>query len=653
MKQRRAEKKTEEKPRNVTQMSVDEKHCGQAVESHNAESPAGQLEHTVEAETGSQKNTAKELDGQSQQIQSVIPLQVHKPAAALRQGRMAFTKEEDIAILIYIRDNASSSCTVTGNLLWKDMEKKKVLSRTWQAMKARYVKYIVDQKHKYKLPPKCSTLPSKGCSSKRKQGSDKTNSSWLNCTSTSTMTPKNCDTIHPRASTVIPQNCDTTQPSAPTDIPQNCDTIQTKASNDIPENCNATQLSASNDIPQNCDIIQPNGSADIHQNCETNLSSASVENCDPTQPSASADIPQNCDTILPSGSADIPQKCDTNLSNASADIPQNCDSTQPSISASISQNCATTQPSASTGTLQRNYTMPPTGSSITPQRANTMPSTASAVNLQKCVTMLPSASTDTLLKNDSMLPTAFAVTPKKHNTMLPSPFAHTPQKSDAMLPSTSADTYLTCSVTQHGAFTSANSLVTNIASKEQSISTLEKRSSDPTNDESPPQKKGNKMLTSHSPKTILPDREDSSDLDDLHIFEIANMEFEETDGNSGLEQPAPAVSQTENHNSALHVDETPSTSQASESEGLREAMNDMMTEFRLDVSVVTQALFFNSGELGSTRYFLRTGTRPDGYPIWEPKDDLELKNNNPKMQSHLINKYGADNVARRVAFLAS
>lgn len=114
------------------------------------------------------------------------------------------------------------------------------------------------------------------------------------------------------------------------------------------------------------------------------------------------------------------------------------------------------------------------------------------------------------------------------------------------------------------------------------------------------------------------------------------------------------VSQTENNNkSTSHVDETPSKSQASDSEGLQEAMIDMMREFKLDVSRVTQAFFYNSGELGSTRHFLRTGSRPDGYPIWEPKDDLDLKKNKPKMQSRLINKYGADNVARRVAFLAS
>lgn len=616
MKQRRAETKTnmQEEPRNETQMSVDEKHCGPVEESHGAESPAGQMEHP---KAGSPKEyTAKELGRQSvesQQVEAVIPLQGDKAATTLRQGRMAFTKAEDLAILVYIRDNASSSCTVTGNVLWKDMEKKKVLRRTWQAMKARYVKYLVNHKYKYKLPPKCSTFSSKNFSSKRMHESDKTNASWLNCASTSTMTPKNCDAIQPQAPADIPQNCDTTQPKASTDIPQNCDT---------------TQPSASDYFPQNRDAIKPIVSADIPQNCDT------------TQPSASANIPQNCDTTQPSASIDIPQNCGPTLPSASADIHQQCDPTQPS---------------ATSGTAQKNSTTHPTASAITPQRADTMPPT-SAVASKKCVTMLPGASTDTPQKNNTMPPTASAVTPKKCETMLPIASSDTLQKSDSVLPSTSANTHLSCNGAQYEAFTSANTLETNIASKEQYISTPRKRSSDPTNDyESSTEEKGNKMLPlPHSPKAVRPDREDSGNSEDLHIFEAANLEFEETDDNTSPEQPAPVVSQTEkNNNSTSHVDETPPTSQASESEGLREAMIDMITEFKLDVSLVTQALFFNSGELGSTRHFLRTGSRPDGYPVWEPKDDLDLKKNNPKMQSHLINKYGADNVARRVAFLAS
>ncbi|XP_077326439.1 telomeric repeat-binding factor 2-interacting protein 1 [Lithobates pipiens] len=632
-KQRRAEKITnmQEEPRNETRMS-DEKHCGPVEQSHGAESPTGQMEHPKA--DSPKKCTAKETGRQSiesQQVQAVIPLQGHEAATTLRQGRMAFTKEEDLAILVYIRDNASSSCTVTGNVLWKDMEKKKVLGRTWQAMKARYVKYLVNHKYKYKLPPKCSTFSSKNSSSKRMHKFDKTNDSWLNCASTSSMTPKNCDVIQPQDPADIPQNCDSTQSSVSADIPQNCDITQPNASADIPQICDTTQPSASAYIPQNHDAIKHSVSADIPQNCDT------------TQPSASANNPKNCDTTLPS---------------ASTDIPQNCGPTQPSASVDINQQFNPTKHSATSGTPRKNGTMPPTASAITPQRADTMPPTptSSAVAPQKCVTMLPSASTDTPQKNDIMPPTASAVTPKKCETMLPSASSDTLQKSDSVLPSTSADTHLSCRVTQYEAFTSANTMETNIASKEQCISTPRKRSSDPTNDnESSTEEKGNKMLPlPHSPKTVRPDRKDSGNSEELHIFEAANLEFEETDDNmSSPEQPAPVVSQTENNNSTSHVDETPPTSQASESEDLQEAMIDMITEFKLDVSLVTQALFFNSGELGSTRHFLRTGSRPDGYPIWEPKDDLDLMKNNPKMQSHLINKYGADNVARRVAFLAS
>ncbi|XP_040202424.1 uncharacterized protein LOC120933331 [Rana temporaria] len=628
MKQRQAEKTTDVqvKPGNETQMSVDEKHYGPVEESHRAESPAGQMEHPKEGSP--KKYTAKELDRQSvesQQVQAVIPLQGHKAANSLRQGRMAFTKEEDLAILVYIRDNASSSCTVTGNVLWKDMEKKDVLRRTWQSTKARYVKYLVNHKYKYKLPPKCSTFSSKNSSSKRMHESDRTNASWLNCASTSTITPNNCDATHPSAPVDIPQICDTTQPSASADIPQKCDTTQPSASAYIPQNCDAIKPSASPVIPQNCDTTQPSASSDIPQTRDAIKPSVSADipqNCDTTQCSAPTDIPQNCGTIQPSVSTDIPQNCDSTQPSVSTDIPQNCGPTQPSASVDIHQHCDPIQPS---GSPWKNGTMLPTASAITPRRSDIMPPTAFAVAPQNCVTMLPSASIDT------------------------------PQKNDTMPPTASAYTHLSCNVTRYEAFTSANTLETNIASKEQYISTPRKRSSDPTNDnESSTEEKGNKMLPlPHSPKTVRPGREDSGDSEDLHIFEAANLEFEETDDNPSPKQPAPVVSQTENNNSTSHVDETPSTSQPSDSEGLQEAMIDMMREFKLDVSLVTQAFFYNSGELGSTRHFLRTGSRPDGYPIWEPKDDLDLKKNNPKMQSRLINKYGADNVARRVAFLAS
>ncbi|KAG8550757.1 hypothetical protein GDO81_021426 [Engystomops pustulosus] len=91
----------------------------------------------------------------------------------------------------------------------------------------------------------------------------------------------------------------------------------------------------------------------------------------------------------------------------------------------------------------------------------------------------------------------------------------------------------------------------------------------------------------------------------------------------------------------------------SDMEGLQEALVDMMQEFGLDLCRVTQVLLKNSGEVGSTRHFLRTGCRPDGFPVWTQEDDVQLQRNEPALRAGLARKYGADNVAKRAAFLAS
>ncbi|XP_072276391.1 telomeric repeat-binding factor 2-interacting protein 1-like isoform X2 [Pyxicephalus adspersus] len=87
--------------------------------------------------------------------------------------------------------------------------------------------------------------------------------------------------------------------------------------------------------------------------------------------------------------------------------------------------------------------------------------------------------------------------------------------------------------------------------------------------------------------------------------------------------------------------------------GLQEAMMDIMREFNLSLYRTTQCLFFNSGEVDSARHFLRTGLRPDGYPIWEPKDDADLTKNNANLRGALLQKYGEKNVTRRLEFLES
>ncbi|KAM5171346.1 uncharacterized protein ACMZJ9_004048 [Mantella aurantiaca] len=697
-------------------------------------SPAGHKDHIAEAETGTQKCTPKDQDIQDADSQKVQSLQGHMAASAQRKVRTAFTNEEDIAILLYIQSHASPSCTVTGNVLWKDMEKKKVLGRTWQAMKARYGKYLVHNENNYKLPPKCHPLPNKDL---RVQGSAKNNGFRLTRSSTSAVTqkcdttlpstssdtPQKRDTTLPRSSSDTPQKRDTTLPSTSADTPQKRDTILTRSSSHTPQKRDAALPRSSSDTPQKRDTTLPSTSSDTPQKRDTTLprssshtpqkrdttlprsSSHTPQKRDTTLPSTSSDTPQKPDTSLPRTSTDTPRKCDTTLPRASTDTPQNRDTTLPrassdtpqkhtllrSASADTPQKHSTVLPSASTDTPQKHDTTLPSASSDTPQKHSsadvpqknntTLPSASANVN-QKRGAILPSAlddvphkcdtstsavtpekhdsvlpSTSTAQKGDPMLPSSSTDTPNKDDPLPPTASAATPQKDDAGLPSASADTHHCCSMTQLGALTSANTLVTHTASKERSILTPRKRSFDPTDvSGSSPQKKGSRMLPSpHSAKKVPPEREDLSDWEDLHIFEIASMEFEEVSDIPIPEQPAAVVRQTEDDDDsrAPPADEPPATSQAAESGSLLEAVVAMTREFNLHASHVTQALYFNSGELGSTRHFLRTGARPDGYPIWEPSDDSDLQRDDPKRQPRLISKYGADNVARRVAFLAS
>ncbi|XP_073525559.1 telomeric repeat-binding factor 2-interacting protein 1-like [Phyllobates terribilis] len=137
------------------------------------------------------------------------------------------------------------------------------------------------------------------------------------------------------------------------------------------------------------------------------------------------------------------------------------------------------------------------------------------------------------------------------------------------------------------------------------------------------------------------------------------MEFELDDEDSACTVKVPAISLKDfvmgedSMSAESQVDDVTVSPDMSDSEGLQDALTDLMSEFRMDVCRVTQALLKNSGEVGSTRHFLLTGRRPDGFPVWEHKDDVLLQKNDPALQVQLVRKYGADNVAKRVAFLAS
>ncbi|XP_075141762.1 telomeric repeat-binding factor 2-interacting protein 1 [Leptodactylus fuscus] len=150
---------------------------------------------------------------------------------------------------------------------------------------------------------------------------------------------------------------------------------------------------------------------------------------------------------------------------------------------------------------------------------------------------------------------------------------------------------------------------------------------------------------------------ESDNSEDLQIFKLANMEFEVDDDYSDCQVKVSGISlkdfvmgaDSESAGTQMQEDDVTSSP---DSEGLQDALTDMMREFSLDICQVTQALLKNNGEVGSTRHFLRTGRRPDGFPIWQRKDDVDLQNSDAALRPQLARKYGADNVAKRVAFLA-
>ncbi|KAM4022400.1 telomeric repeat-binding factor 2-interacting protein 1 [Anomaloglossus baeobatrachus] len=172
-------------------------------------------------------------------------------------------------------------------------------------------------------------------------------------------------------------------------------------------------------------------------------------------------------------------------------------------------------------------------------------------------------------------------------------------------------------------------------------------------------KEKKQSVSANKPLPVPVENQDSDHSEELQIFEIANMEFELDDEESGCKVKVPAISLKDfvmgedSLSSNSQVNGVTSSPDVSDSQGLQDALTDLMSEFRLDISQVTQALLKNNGEVGSTRHFLQTGRRPDGFSAWEYKDDVVLKENDPALQVQLVKKYGADNVAKRVAFLAS
>ncbi|XP_058899739.1 telomeric repeat-binding factor 2-interacting protein 1 [Kogia breviceps] len=74
-----------------------------------------------------------------------------EPELQRHARRIVFTGAEDVAILTYVKEHARSPSSVTGNALWKAMEKSSLTQHSWQSMKDRYLKRLRGQEHKYLL----------------------------------------------------------------------------------------------------------------------------------------------------------------------------------------------------------------------------------------------------------------------------------------------------------------------------------------------------------------------------------------------------------------------------------------------------------------------------------------------------------------------
>ncbi|NWX90468.1 TE2IP protein, partial [Nothoprocta pentlandii] len=163
---------------------------------------------------------------------------------------------------------------------------------------------------------------------------------------------------------------------------------------------------------------------------------------------------------------------------------------------------------------------------------------------------------------------------------------------------------------------------------------------------------------------------------ELGIFAAANREFESTESESdasdiseGFASENGEGKSTEETASPLKMGEQdlplPDTqlqeeerqksicpSAAAVGEAVK-TIQHLMEKFSMDLLTVTQALLKNTGEVETTFNFLQTGQRLDGYPVWSREDDLELQKHDKNIRNKLIAKFGAENVAKRIAFRKS
>lgn len=124
--------------------------------------------------------------GAEQAPQSKARVQAEGAAAAGSErqpytGRTAFTDADDMAILTYVKENARSTSSVTGNALWKAMEKSSLTQHSWQSLKDRYLKHLRGQEHKYLLGDALVSPSSQKLKRKAEEDPEAADSGGENC----------------------------------------------------------------------------------------------------------------------------------------------------------------------------------------------------------------------------------------------------------------------------------------------------------------------------------------------------------------------------------------------------------------------------------------------------------------------------------------
>ncbi|MBN3283840.1 TE2IP protein, partial [Polyodon spathula] len=66
-------------------------------------------------------------------------------------GRVGYSREEDDAILRYLKEHSSKESLVKGNKIWQEMERAAVTCHTWQSMKDRYRKHLAGRMEAFQV----------------------------------------------------------------------------------------------------------------------------------------------------------------------------------------------------------------------------------------------------------------------------------------------------------------------------------------------------------------------------------------------------------------------------------------------------------------------------------------------------------------------